>query len=132
LITVDGVDTVVSFGADHVTGHCAQSGELLWFSGGINPETKGMWRTIASSVVTGGVVVVPHGRGEYLMGIKAGGKGDITETNVLWRKKMATADAATLVGHDGKVYQIVDRGKSPGVGGARRGAGGSCPPHSQR
>ena len=115
LISVDGVDTVVSFGADHVTGHSAQSGELIWFCGGINPETKGMWRTIASSVVTGGIVVVPHGRGEYLMGIKAGGKGDVTKTNVLWRKKMATADAATLVGHDGNVYQIVDRGKSRGL-----------------
>ena len=74
-----------------------------------------MWRTIASSVVSGGVVVVPHGRGEYLMGIKLGGKGDVTKSNVLWRKKIATADAASLVGHDGLVYQIVDRGKSRGL-----------------
>lgn len=115
LITVDGVDTVVSFGADHLTGHNAASGELIWYSGGINPESKGMWRTIASSVMSDGVVVVPHGRGEYLMGIKAGGKGDVTGTNVLWRKEMATSDAASLIGHGGKVYQIVDRGKSRGL-----------------
>jgi outer membrane protein assembly factor BamB len=73
-----------------------------------------MWRTIASSVVTDGVVVVPHGRGEYLMGVKLGGKGDVTQSNVLWRKKIDTTDAASLVGHDGLVYQIVDRGKSRG------------------
>lgn len=114
LVKVDGVDTVVSFGADHLTGHNAKTGEEIWFSGGINPEGKGMWRTIASSVVTDGVVVVPHGRGEYLMGVKLGGKGDVTRSNVLWRKKIDTTDAASLVGHDGLVYQIVDRGKSRG------------------
>ena len=115
LVKVDGVDTVVSFGADHITGHNARTGEQIWFSGGINPEGKGMWRTIASSVVTDGVVVVPHGRGEYLLAIKLGGKGDMTKSSVLWRKKIATSDAASLVGRDGLVYQIVDRGKSRGL-----------------
>lgn len=114
LLTIDGVDTVVCFGADHLTGHDAATGEQLWSCGGINPENKGMWRTIASSVVTEGIVVVPHGRGGYLMGIKAGGKGDITESAVLWRKEMATVDAASPVGRDGRVYQVVDRGRDRG------------------
>lgn len=48
------------------------------------------------------------------MGIKAGGKGDITESAVLWRKEMATVDAASLVGRDGRVYQVVDRGRDRG------------------
>ena len=115
LMTIDGVDTVVSFGADHLTGHDARSGEEIWRCGGINPEGKGMWRTIASSVVTDGMVVVPHGRGAYLMGVKAGGKGDITDTAVRWRKEMPTVDAASLVGQDGRVYQVVDRGRDRGL-----------------
>jgi outer membrane protein assembly factor BamB len=115
LMTIDGVDTVVCFGADHLTGHDARTGKPLWYSGGINPENKGMWRTIASSVVTEGIVVVPHGRGEFLMGIKAGGEGDITKSAVLWRKEIATVDAASLVGHDGRVYQVVDRGRERGL-----------------
>ena len=115
LMKVDGVDTIVSFGANHITGHDALAGKQLWFSGGINPENKDFWRTIASSVVTAGVVVVPHGRGDYLMGIKAGGKGDVTKSNVLWRKKMPSTDAATSVAYDGRVYQLVDRGKSRGL-----------------
>ncbi|MEN8867184.1 MAG: PQQ-binding-like beta-propeller repeat protein [Akkermansiaceae bacterium] len=115
LVEIKGIKTVVSFGADHITGHNAENGEQIWFSGGINPEGKGMWRSIASSVITDGVVVVPHGRGEYLMGIKLGGEGDVTKSNVLWRKKIATTDAASLVGHDGLIYQIVDRGKSRGM-----------------
>ena len=74
-----------------------------------------MWRTIASSVTTNGIVVVPHGRGEWLMGLKAGGEGDITKSNVLWRKKVANTDTATPVAHDGKVYVLVDRGKDRGT-----------------
>ncbi|MGJ8697618.1 MAG: PQQ-binding-like beta-propeller repeat protein [Verrucomicrobiaceae bacterium] len=115
VVEVDGVETVISFGADHVTGHEAKTGKLLWTCGGINPETKGMWRTIASSVVTEGIVVVPHGRGEYLMGIKAGGSGDVTKERVLWRKEVHAPDAATPVARDGKVYLLVDRGKDRGL-----------------
>ena len=115
LAKIGGVDTVISFGADHITGHDLQTGKQLWYSGGINPESAGMWRTIASSVITNGIVVVPHGRGEWLMALKAGGEGDITKSNVLWRKKIANTDAATPLAHDGKVYILVDRGKSRGT-----------------
>ena len=87
LVKIDGVETVVSFGVDHITEHDAKTGAQIWFSGGINPEIKGMWRTIASPVVTDGVIVVQHGRGEYPMGIKLGREGDVTKSNVLWRKK---------------------------------------------
>ena len=115
LMKIDGRATVVCFGADHLTGHDAASGELIWSCGGINPDSKGMWRTIASSVVSDGMVVVPHGRGEFLMGVKPEGKGDITKSAVKWRKAMPTVDAASLVGHDGLVYQVVDRGKKRGM-----------------
>ena len=115
LVNIDGVDTVISFGADHLTGHDLMTGKQLWFSAGINPEVKGMWRTIASSVVSDGVVVVPHGRGEWLMGVKAGGKGEVTQSHVLWRKKITNTDAATPVARGGMVYILVDRGKDRGT-----------------
>ena len=115
VVKVDGVETIISFGADHITGHDAKSGKLVWTSAGVNPDNKGMWRTIASSVYTDGVVVVPHGRGDFLMGLKAGGQGDVTKSNVLWRKKYSCTDAATPVAHDGKVYLLIDRGKNRGV-----------------
>lgn len=115
LLKIDGVDTVISYGADHITGHDLNSGKQLWYSGGINPDAKGMWRTIASSVVADGIVVVPHGRGEWLMGLKAGGKGDVTKSRILWRKKITNTDAATPVARDGLVYVLVDRGKERGT-----------------
>ncbi|MGC6565065.1 MAG: PQQ-binding-like beta-propeller repeat protein, partial [Akkermansiaceae bacterium] len=115
-LKIDGLDTVISYGADHITGHDLNSGKQLWYSGGINPDAKGMWRTIASSVVADGIVVVPHGRGEWLMGLKAGGKGDVTKSRILWRKKITNTDAATPVARDGLVYVLVDRGKERGDG----------------
>ena len=114
VVDVDGVETIISFGADHITGHDAKSGKLLWTSAGINPDSKGMWRTIASSVYTDGIVVVPHGRGDFLMGLKVGGKGDVTK-NVVWRNKYSCTDAATPVAHDGKVYILTDSGKNRGT-----------------
>jgi outer membrane protein assembly factor BamB len=51
-VDVDGVETIITFGEDHLTGHDAKSGKELWACAGINPDNKGMWRTIASSVYT--------------------------------------------------------------------------------
>ncbi|MDB4500769.1 PQQ-like beta-propeller repeat protein [Akkermansiaceae bacterium] len=115
VVTVDGVETIISFGANQLTGHDAKTGKLLWNCAGQNPDDKGMWRTIASSVHSDGVVVIPHARGEYSMGVKIGGKGDVTKSAVLWRKKIPSPDSATPVARDGKIYQLVDSGKKRGT-----------------
>src|SRR5690606_22122795 len=49
--TIDGVETIVTWGADHLTGHDAKSGKQLWEIGGFNVDNEGMWRTIASATV---------------------------------------------------------------------------------
>ena len=112
---IDGVETIISFGANELTGHDAKTGKLLWNCGGQNPEDKGKWRTIASAVYADGVVVIPHGRGDFSMGVKAGGSGEITDDRVLWRKKVLSSDATTAVVHGDKVIQLADRGKKRGA-----------------
>ena len=76
---VDGVDTIVTWGADHLTGHDAKTGKLLWECGGFNPQSEGNWRTIASPSVSDGMAIVPYGRGAFLVGVRLGGSGDITK-----------------------------------------------------
>ncbi len=115
VIEIDGVEMIISFGADRLTGHESKSGKLLWTCAGQNPKNENNWRTIASSVYSDGVVVVPHGRGSWMMGVKVGGSGDITESAVLWRKKMTAPDSASPVVQDGKVFMLVDSGKSRGL-----------------
>ncbi len=108
VIDVDGVETIVTFGADHLTGHNARTGKLLWEYAGLNPNNEGMWRTIASAAVDEGVAVVPFGRGEFVSGVKLGGSGDITESGELWTVEGVGSDVPTPQIVNGCVYVLGD------------------------
>jgi outer membrane protein assembly factor BamB len=113
LVTREGNrTTLVVWGADHLTGHSAATGKTTWQCGGFNPGHKAFWRTIASPAMSQGIAVVPYGRGEYLVGVKVGGSGDITKAARLWEKKGAGTDASTPVASGGKVYLVNFKGKA--------------------
>jgi outer membrane protein assembly factor BamB len=108
---VDGKDVIVTWGADHLTGHDLETGKLLWESGGFNPENEGMWRVIASAAIGEGIALVPYGRGDFLAGVRLGGSGDITKSNRIWEKEGLGSDVPTAVFDKGKAYVLTDRGK---------------------
>ena len=112
VVRQDGRDVIVTWGADHLTGHDAATGELLWESGGFNPQNKGMWRVIASAAIDDGVAIVPYGRGEFLAGVRVSGEGDVTKTNRVWEKRGRGlgVDVPTPVVTDGKAYVLTDTG----------------------
>lgn len=112
---VDGKETIVCWGADHLTGHDPRTGRLLWSCGGFNPGKKGMWRVIASAVSTKGIAVAPYGRGEHLAGIRMGGSGDVTSEAWLWKREGIGADSSTPAVHGGRVYLLIDQGKLRGT-----------------
>ncbi|MBK1827505.1 PQQ-binding-like beta-propeller repeat protein [Haloferula rosea] len=114
VVDVDGRETIVVWGADHLTGHSVETGEQLWVCGGFNPKKLKAWRVIASPVITDGVAVVPFGRGEFTAGVKLGGTGDITESASLWRSTKCGSDSATPVARDGLAYILNDSGKDRG------------------
>ena len=103
--------TIVIWGADHLTGHDGATGKALWTCGGFNPNDTAMWRVIASASVTNGIAVVPHGRGRYMAAARVGGSGDVTKTNLLWRRGGIGSDVPTPVTVGGKVYHLSDSGK---------------------
>jgi outer membrane protein assembly factor BamB len=102
-----------TWGADHLTGHDAATGKLLWECGGFNPEKQGYWRTIASAVVSDGIAIVPYGRGEFLAGVRVGGSGDITKGARIWetsgRGKSADVPTPAVVGE--RAYLLTDKGR---------------------
>lgn len=114
VLEIDGVETIVSWGADHLTGHDAKTGKLIWEVGDFNPTKMKAWRVIASAVVTDGVAVVPFKRGDAMAGIRLGGKGNTSKTAWLWKKEKFGSDAATPVARDGKVIVLKDSGKDRG------------------
>lgn len=112
---VDGVETIVTWGCDHLSGHDAKTGRERWRHGNFNPEQRGNWRVIASAAATDGVAAVPFGRGGYVAGVKMGGKGVTSESHRLWTNDDIGSDSTTPVGSGGKFYVLTDKGKSRGT-----------------
>jgi outer membrane protein assembly factor BamB len=84
LLRYDGKVEIVLNGGDCVTGHDPDTGKELWRSWGLNPTGDGNFRIIASSVTRDGIVYAPT-RVRPFLAIKAGGRGDITNSHVLWK-----------------------------------------------
>ncbi len=111
VVRAEGRDELVLWGADHLTGHDAATGDLLWQCGGFNPENKPVWRVIASPALVQGIAVVPYGREQFVAGIKIGGSGDITAAARLWEKRGLGTDGASPLAFDGKACFVNFKGK---------------------
>ena len=98
-------------GADHVTAHDATDGRELWRVGGLNPGGEKYFRSIASPVVAGDLVIAPYARGSTLTAVKRGGQGDVTTSHVAWARKDLGADVPTPAFQDGKLVVCTDQGK---------------------
>ena len=108
-----GRDVIVTWGADHLTGHDLETGNLLWQCGGFNPDQSRAWRVIASAALDEQIAVVPYGRGDFLAAVSLGqAAGDITETHRLWEKqgKGIGCDVPTPILHGEQLILLRDRG----------------------
>ena len=111
---VNGVELIVSWGADHLTAHDAASGKLVWECGGFNPKRGNNQRVIASAVGNNEVAVVPFNRGDALAAIRLDGRGDVSESHWTWRDDTRGTDSSSPVLHDGKLYVLKDSGPKRG------------------
>jgi len=108
---IAGREVIVTWGADHLTGHDAETGKPLWSCGGFNPENQGMWRVIASAAVDNEIAVVPYGRGEFLAAVELGdADSDITATHRLWEKSGLGSDVPTPILVGAHVLLLTDKG----------------------
>jgi hypothetical protein len=88
-------ELLVVLGADHVTAHDAANGTELWRVGGLNPEANGFFRSIASPVLAGDLVIAPYARGGTITAIRRGGSGDVTGSHLAWVRRDIGADVPT-------------------------------------
>ena len=100
----DSVEIVIT-GGDCVTGHDPATGKELWRANGLNPDNHPNYRIVASPVVYEGIVYAPT-RVKPLLAIKAGGRGDVTQSSRLWAFDHGP-DVPTPV-TDGKYFYVVD------------------------
>jgi outer membrane protein assembly factor BamB len=99
---------IVITGGDCVTGHDPADGKELWRANGLNPDNNPSYRIVASPIVFDQVIYAPT-RVKPLLALRAGGRGDVTSSHVLWSTANGP-DVPTPV-TDGKYFYIVnDRG----------------------
>lgn len=85
-----------------VVGFDPDSGKELWRADGVH-------RYVCPSVVAHDGVVYAIGGGSTSLAVKAGGKGDVTKTHVLWRLTKGS-NVGSPIYHDGHLYWASDGG----------------------
>jgi len=99
---------IVITGGDCVTGHDPATGKELWRANGLNPDNDPSHRTVASPVIFDDLIYAPT-TVKPLLALKAGGRGDISKSHVLWSTTNGP-DVPTPV-TDGKYFYVInDRG----------------------
>ena len=99
---------IVITGGDCVTGHDLATGKELWRANGLNPDNNPNYRIVASPIIFNEIIYAPT-RIKPLLALRAGGRGDITSSHVMWSTANGP-DVPTPV-TDGKYFYIInDRG----------------------
>jgi outer membrane protein assembly factor BamB len=79
-----------------------KSGKLIWRCNSTNAD-----QSHSSAISLGDTVVAFSGRGGGSIAVRAGGKGDVTESNVVWTGRDSDRFASP-VGHNGNVYLVAN------------------------
>jgi outer membrane protein assembly factor BamB len=108
LLQYGGKTEVVVTGGDAVTGHDVNTGQELWRADVLNPDNDGAYRIVASPVVVGDTIIAPS-RNNPLVALRAGGRGDVSRSHVLWRFPRGP-DVPTPVSDGTYVYVVNDNG----------------------
>jgi len=108
LLRYAGGTEIVITGGDVVTGHDAATGKELWRADGLNPRNDGSYRIVASPIVQGDMIFAPS-KERPLLALKAGGRGDVSRSHVLWSFNNGP-DVPTPVTDGTYLYSINDRG----------------------
>jgi outer membrane protein assembly factor BamB len=107
----DGKETILVWGAEHLTAHSAENGKVLWKSGGFNPKSTPNWVAVSSALVASDVAIVPYGRGDFLAGVQLGGSGDVTESHRLWTRDDTGTFVPTPGMHGDQILLLRDKGE---------------------
>jgi outer membrane protein assembly factor BamB len=87
---------------DHILGFDPKTGKELWRCDGIQDY-------VCPSVISHeGVAYVIGGRTSRAIAVRAGGRGDVTDTHMLWEAKAGSNVTSPII-HDGHMYWVSDR-----------------------
>ncbi len=108
-IEINGEPAIATMGADHLTIHNAADGKELARLGGFNPGGEKFFRSIASPVAEGHLIVCPYARGATLTAVDmpklVAGQG---KDAIVWFRDDIGSDVPTPALRDGVVYMVSD------------------------
>jgi outer membrane protein assembly factor BamB len=115
VIQHQGKESILVWGAEHLTIHNATDGQLTWSCGNFNPDGNKLWPAIATPVLVGDMAIIAYGRNDRgvprLYGIRLTGSGDVTATNHVWKRDDVGTFVPTPVAYQGRVILVRDRGE---------------------
>ena len=115
VIDYQGRESLLVWGAEHLTIHNTTDGESVWSCGDFNPDGNQLWPAIATPVIVGDLAVIAYGRNDRgiprLHGVRLKGQGDVTETNHVWKRNDVGTFVPTPAVYKGKVIIVRDHGE---------------------
>ena len=115
VIQHQGKESILVWGAEHVTIHNASDGQMTWSCGGFNPDQSKLWPAIATPVIFGDTVVIAYGRNDRgvprLFGVSLSGNGDVTATNHVWKRDDVGTFVPTPTAYKNRLILVRDRGE---------------------
>src|SRR5262249_25369817 len=96
-------EEIILTGADYTTAHSPADGAELWRCAGLNDRHEHPWRLVPSHVSADCMSIACGPRKDPVLGIKDGGKGLVTSTNILWRFKEYPSDCVTPLFYENKL-----------------------------
>ncbi|MBI1310224.1 PQQ-binding-like beta-propeller repeat protein [bacterium] len=110
-----GWESILVWGAQHLTIHNASDGLVSWSCGNFNPDGNKLWPAIATPVIVGETAVIAYGRNDRgiprLYGVRLAGSGDVTATNHVWQRDDVGTFVPTPIAYKGQVILVRDRGE---------------------
>lgn len=108
--TGPGGPEILLVGGDCVTAHHPGSGEELWRCFGLNPKGQRFNRVVASPAALDGMVFACCPKRGPVLGIRDGGRGDVSASHAAWAIETVTTDVCTPLPYKGRLY-ILDGDK---------------------
>ena len=112
IVTVDGRDDLVLSVPGELWGMNPESGKLRWLA-----RTPVDSNASPSAVAHEGVIYACGGRRGGSIAVRAGGKGDVTDSHTVWRGRESSY-VASPIAYNGHLYWVDDRGMAVCVNGS--------------
>ncbi len=97
---------ILLVGGDCVTAHRPDTGGEIWRCFGLNPKGQRFNRVVPSVAALDGRIFACCPKKGPVLGIRDGGRGDVSATHLAWSTEAITADVCTPLPYRGRLYVV--------------------------